>query len=896
MGVADPKIIFDRELIEERDYWHATLSKCVGLSTLRSDYPRPEGHLGVLDTVDLELPPEVSQRLSKLTRGSPFLLYVTLMAALKVCLHRYVGGGVSSIVVASPALDEDVSQPANLLMILDEVQGRLSFRQLLLNIRQTLLDAYARQRYPFERLMRDLELVGAEDEGVVSGILLALENVHSHIPPVRCEVTMTFAQEQERVCGKVVFNADVFRRDTIDRFVGHFTNVLRAGAQDPLACISDLQMLPESEQRQLLVDWNDTGTEIGVESSISELFEDRVTQAPDVVAAVCGDNCLTYQELNRRANQLAHYLMSLGTGPEQRIGICTQRSLDMLVGLLGILKTGAAYVPLDPLYPPSRLSYLLEDAQVFIILTQSHLAERLPDCEAGRVFLDTDWNAISGESQENPGRKMLPNSLAYVIYTSGSTGLPKGVMVSRRNLLNHALALLRVYGINATCRLLQFVSLSFDAAGEEIFPILLGGGTLVLPIPDLCAFDVELWQFCEQQQINILHMPAPVWHSGVSVLTGGRLHPPRSLDLVLVGGESPAVDKLCAWAQLTEPHTRFLNAYGPTEATITATLFETTSGATSTAMIQVPIGRPIFNVQIYILDANLHTVPVGGIGELFIGGAGVARGYLDHPRMTAEFFIPDPFGHEPGGRLYRTGDLARYLPDGNIEFVGRSDDQVKMRGFRIELNEVTAMLVQHPQVREALTLIREDGRGDKCLVAYIVPESASHPSPDDLAQFLKALLPVYMVPSAFLLLDALPLTPHGKIDRRVLPAPDDASTPGAVVAFVPPRTLIEEMVAEIWADVLGLGQIGIHDNFFDRGGHSLLATQVVSRVRDGFQVELSLRHLFRAPTVAGVAAEIEATIRKGRQQRGSILLPESRGEISPLLSSWSRTTPVIISL
>jgi amino acid adenylation domain-containing protein len=505
----------------------------------------------------------------------------------------------------------------------------------------------------------------------------------------------------------------------------------------------------------------------------------------------------------------------------------------MVVGLLGILKAGGGYVPLDPAYPQERLAFMLQDSQVPLLVTQQHLVQNLPEHRARVVQLDREWQAIARESKDNLGSEVNPENLAYVIYTSGSTGKPKGVLIQHQGLVNYCVAVIKKYGLQSSDRILQFSSLSFDIAVEELFPSWGSGTSVILRSEAMLSSNLDLLQIIQQEQLTVLSLPTAYWHQWVHTLVLANQPLPETLRIVIVGGEKVSPTTLLAWGQLVgAERIRWFNTYGPTEATVVATVYEPEALlAPQEVTSDLPIGRPIANTEIYLLNAQLQPVPIGVTGELYIGGHGLARGYLNHPELSAQKFIPHPFSNKPGVRLYKTGDLARYLPDGNIQFVGRLDDQVKIRGFRIELGEIEAVLGQHPAVDEAVVVVREDVPGNKRLVAYVVVNQATAPTIPHLQQFLKQKLPEYMVPSAFVTLDSLPLTPNGKIDRRALPVPD-TSRPFGEGAYVAPQTPVEEMLAGIWAQVLEVKQVSIHDNFFDLGGHSLLATQLISRLRD----------------------------------------------------------------
>ncbi|HEY6931525.1 MAG TPA: amino acid adenylation domain-containing protein, partial [Thermoanaerobaculia bacterium] len=622
--------------------------------------------------------------------------------------------------------------------------------------------------------------------------------------------------------------------------------MMRPGSSAAAPLSSESDRLREGERRQL-VDWNRTEKQYPRAHSVHRLVEEQVERAPSADALVLaqerlthGRLKLTYGQLNERANQLARYLIKRGVGPEVLVGLCVERSLEMVVGLLGILKAGGAYVPLDPAYPRQRLAFMLEDAAAKIVLTLGNLAPSLPGSGSERVCLDADWPAIALESVENVPELVTPDGLAYVIYTSGSTGTPKGVAVTHRSVLNLIWWHRESYAVTPSDRAAMLVSPAFDASVWEIWPYLAAGASLHIPDEETRIAPAKLSRWLESESISICFLPTPLAESVMA-----EPEPPRgSLRLMLTGGDQ---------LHRRPDHSygfRLFNHYGPTEATVI-----TTAGpvATEGDREKLPsIGRPIANKRVYILDSNLQPVPIGSPGELHIAGEGLARGYLNRPELTAEKFIPDPFSGEPGARLYKSGDLARYREDGAIEYLGRIDDQVKIRGFRIEPGEIESAIVQHESVIECVVVAHEDVLGEKRLVAYLVTRGEKPPAVTELRELLKSTLPDYMIPSAFLFLDALPLTPNGKIDRRALPPPEE-KRPDLAEAFADPRTPVEEILAGIWSQVLKIDRIGIHDNFFALGGHSVLGTQVLSRVREHFQVDLPLRALFERPTTESLA-------------------------------------------
>ena len=608
--------------------------------------------------------------------------------------------------------------------------------------------------------------------------------------------------------------------------------------------IRTIPLLTESEQQQLLA-WNDTAVDYPHDKTIIALFEEQVDKTPDAIAIVFEDQQLTYRKLNQKANQLAHYLLNLKSETDNcslitdncLVGICIERSLEMVIGLLGILKAGGAYVPLDPAYPVARLAFMLEDAQVPVLLTQSSLKEKLPETQALVVCLDAEAETLSQYRSENVVSGVGPENLAYVIYTSGSTGNPKGVLIAHQGLCNLAQAQIKLFQVQSNSRILQFASLSFDASIWEIVMGLASGAQLCLAKSDDLLPGPTLVQLLHQHAITHVTLPP----TALAVLP---IKDRLDLQYIIVAGESCSPDLAGQWSK----GRHFFNAYGPTEGTVCATVFENMTGSSST----LPIGRPIANTQVYILDQNAQPLPVGVPGELHISGAGLARGYLNRPDLTAEKFITNPYRSDPNSRLYKTGDLARYLPDGNIEYLGRIDNQVKIRGFRIELGEIEAVLAQYPAIREVVTIVREDQPDNKRLVAYIVPKEETALTPDELRPFLKAKLPDYMVPKAFVILEAFPLTPNGKIDRHALPAPEQVFYPTEETSIMP-QTDMERSIATVWQEVLHVDKVGIYDNFFDLGGHSLLIIQVQAKLQKAFAKQISVVELFEHPTIHALA-------------------------------------------
>lgn len=626
-----------------------------------------------------------------------------------------------------------------------------------------------------------------------------------------------------------------FDTATITRMLGHFQTLLEGMAANPVR-LHELPILTAAEN-QLLVEWNQTQLEIP-QQCIHQLFEAQVEKTPDAVAVVFAEQSLTYQQLNQRANQLARYLQKLGVGAEVPVCICVNRSIEMLVGLLGILKAGGAYVPLDPTYPLERLEYIQQDVRSPVLLTQRQLTAQMSSQSAQVVCLDTDWEEIKQQTPENLATATKSNNLAYVIYTSGSTGQPKGVEIAHSNVVNFLSAMQQSVGLNQQDVLLAVTTLAFDIAALEIFLPLTIGARVVVASREVASDGVQLSDLLNNSQATVMQATPATWRILLSVGWQGSKHLK-----ILCGGE--ALSRQLANQLLPQCHGLW-NLYGPTETTIWSTVEQVEWGEDI-----VPIGRPIGNTYIYILDSNLQPTPIGVPGELYIGGAGVARGYWQRPELTTQRFIINPFLFQPDQRLYKTGDLVRYRSDGKIEYIGRLDYQVKIRGFRIELGEIEAVLAKHSDVQQVVVIAKQDS-----LIAYVVSCSGQTVTVSELRDFLKQKLPYYMVPQAFVFLDSLPLTPNGKVNRNALA---DVDTPIANFndAFVPPRNAIEEVLAGIWAKILGV-ELGIHDNFFDLGGHSLLATQVISRIRETFKVEMPLRCLFESPSVAELSQRLIA--------------------------------------
>ncbi|HEU0077678.1 MAG TPA: amino acid adenylation domain-containing protein, partial [Longimicrobiaceae bacterium] len=849
--------VLDRQLA----YWRERLADAPALLELPTDHPRPPVKTYRGARVPVELSPELLDRLQALGRSEGATLYMTLLCAFQVLLGKYVGS--EDVVVGSPIagrtrgeVEDLIGFFVNTLVLRTDLSGDPSFREVLRRVREVTLGAYEHQEVPFEKLVAELQPERSLSHSPLFQVMFVLENaggggsalpglsvsgVGAAMEIAKFDLSLTLGATAQGLRGGLNYSTDLFERGTVERMLGHLARVLEQVAADADVRLAQLELLSADERALVLEEWNRTAAEYPADRCIHELFEAQAAREPDAVAVEFEGETLRYGALNERANRLAHHLAGLGVGPEVRVGICLERGMEMIVSVLAVLKAGGAYVPLDPAYPAERLAFVLADAAVPVLVTQESLRAALPAGDGVAVVsVDRDGERIAAEPAENPERGVSPDHLAYVIYTSGSTGTPKGVMVPHRGVPNLAYAQARRFGIDDTSRVLQFASLSFDAAVAELFDALLTGATLVMASREELHPGPGLLETLRRGRVTVATLPP-------SVLA---MLPPDDLpELRTVVSAGEAVD--AATVERWSGGRAFVNAYGPTETTVCATSTHCEADG------RVPaIGRALENVRVYVLDAAGRPAPVGVPGELCVGGVGVARGYLGRPGLTAGKFVPDPFGGETGARLYRTGDRVRWRPEGILEYLGRLDEQVKVRGFRIEPGEIEAVLSVHAEVREARVIVWEDAPGEQRLVAYVVGDVEA----GVLREHLLRELPEYMVPSAFVFLDALPLTANGKLDRKALPAPEYGA---AEETYVAPRTPVEEVLAGIWAEVLRLEQVGVEESFFELGGHSLLATWVVSRVREVFAVELPLRALFEGPTVAELAGRVEEMRRAG---------------------------------
>jgi len=863
---------------QELSYWRQKLAGIPAILELPTDRPRPPVQTFRAAGQSVLLPKSLKSALETLSEREDVSLFVVLLAAFQTLLSRYTRQ--DDIVVGIPIEGGDdvqeSDQRSSAAVIRTDMSGDLTFRQLLSRVSDTANSVREHANVPWERLVeavqpdRDasrhpvFQTVFSLEESEFSSVLGKVSDPTTDDRVLGVDLRLQLRDEPEGFAAHFTYSTDLFDAATIARMAGHFQKLLEGIIVNPDGQISKLPLLTDAEQHQLVVEWNSTGMEYARDRCVHQLFEAQAVRTPNATAVVFGNESLTYGELDRRANQLAHHLIKLGAKPDRLVGICLERSLEMVVGLFGVLKAGSVYVPLDPAYPRDRIAYMLVNSEAPLLLTQAQLVESLPATSAKVVLIDSDWPEIAKQSQENPALDLDPANRAYVIYTSGSTGRPKGVEILHRGVVNFLTSMAERPGMAANDRLLAVTTLCFDIAGLEIYLPLTQGASFEIVSREVASDGNQLLAKLATSGATVMQATPATWRM---LLEAGWQGSPELK--ILVGGEA-VPHKLAI--QLLQRAGSVWNMYGPTETTIWSTVRKFETGET-----RVSIGRPIANTEIFILDKLMQPVPVGVAGELLIGGDGVAKGYLKRPELTAEKFVAHPFSQRPGARLYKTGDLVRYLPNGDIEFLGRIDHQIKIRGFRIELGEIEAALRQHLQVNETVVVAREDVPGEKRLVAYFVPVQEPAPSTAELRSFLKGRLPEYMLPSAFVALSAMPLTPNGKVNRRALPAPDQ---PNLLPKenFAAPKDVLESQLTKIWESVLNVRPIGVKHNFFELGGHSLLAVSLMQRVERAFGKRLPIATLLQAPTIEQLAAILR---QKGWAPRWSSLVVVQAGGSKP---------------
>jgi amino acid adenylation domain-containing protein len=871
------KRLSSKDLVEQEvSYWRQKLAGIPAILELPTNRPRPPVQTFRAARESVLLPRSLKQALEALSEREDVSLFVVLLAAFQILLTRYTRQDDFVVGVAIQGREEDDAQELDQrlgasIAIRTDVHGDPTFRQLLSRVSNDANSAYEHQNVPWERVVEAVQPDRDTSRHPLFQVLFSLEDSQLsresgeiRDPVLKVDLQLQLWDRLDGLAASFTYCSDLFDAATIVRMAGHFWKLLEGIVENPDETVWRLPLLTDAERNRLVTEWNNTRVDYARDRCIHHLFEAQAARTPNVTAVVFGNETLTYGELERRANQLANHLLKLGASPDSLVGICLERGLGMVIGLLGILKAGAAYIPLDPAYPRDRIAFMVENAEVPLLLTQARLRESLPSTASRTVLIDSDWPEIARRSQESPALTLNPENRAYVIYTSGSTGKPKGVEIPHRAVVNFLTTMAERPGMTASDRLLAVTTLSFDIAGLEIYLPLTQGASLEIVSREVSTDGHLLLEKLAGSGTTVMQATPATWRM---LLEAGWTGDPRLK--ILIGGE--AVSQKLA-NQLLQRSASVWNVYGPTETTIWSTVSKVEAGQSA-----VSIGRPIGNTEIFILDKMLQPVPIGVAGELYIGGDGLARGYLKRPELSAEKFIAHPLNPGAKARLYRTGDLVRYLPNGDIEFLGRIDHQVKIRGFRIELGEIEAVLRQHSGINETVVLVREDTPGDKRVVAYFVPTRDAAPTTAELRSFLKEKLPEYMLPSVFVTLKNMPLTPNGKVDRRALPAPDRAEL-ASTGKFAAPKDAIESRLVRIWEAVLGVQPIGVTDNFFEIGGHSLVAVKLMHRIEQAFGRKLPIATLLQAPTIELLASILR---QKESSPSWSCLVPIQTGGSKP---------------
>ncbi len=858
------------ELERQLAYWKQRLQNAPTNLEFPTDFTRSQNPTYQGSTYSFPLSQQLSEELKALSAREGVTLFMILVAAFQTLLYRYTGQddlllGTSMASREYPELQGLLGYFQNTVVLRNRLSGSLSFRELLRQVRDVVLEAHAHQDIPFEYLVKELQpdrLLGQNPlfrtmivveptlSSPLSGWTLTSLNVQKGT--AKFDLFLNLEEQPDGLISWFEYSTELFEATTIARIAQHLQTLLESIVADPQQSLSELPLLTEVERRQMLVEWNATDKDYGRAQCVHTLFEEQVERTPDAVAVVFEGESLTYRELDARANQLAHHLQQQGVQPDTLVGVCMERSFEMVISLFAILKAGGAYVPLDPGYPLERLVFMLQDASMPLVLTQERFKTLLASQRVQTLCVDSDWHVIAKQPSELPQRDVQPHHLAYMIYTSGSTGRPKGAMNEHRGICNRLLWMQDAYGLQEGEAVMQKTPFSFDVSVWEFFWPLIVGARLVVARPEGHRDSSYLVQLIQEQHITTLHFVPSMLRF---FLEERNVEACRSLKRVICSGEALPYD-------LQQSFFEWLNAelhnlYGPTEAAVDVSAWACERDSVRKI---VPIGKPIANLELYVLDAHLQPVPIGVTGELYIGGVGVGRGYLNRPELTRERFIPDPFKHkQEGGRLYKTGDVVRYLPDGNIEYLGRADQQVKLRGQRIELGEIEAILDLHPAIREAVVVVQKENTGDMRLVAYISfhKEQEASPTTNDLYNYMKAQIPAYMIPSAFVVLPTLPLLPNGKVNRQALPKADVSSSMKEQ-EYVIPVSLTEHQLVQIWEELLNVYPIGIRNNFFSLGGNSLLAVRLVSKIEQSFGRKLPSAVLFAQPTIEQLAAVLQA--------------------------------------
>jgi amino acid adenylation domain-containing protein len=880
---------------ESFKYWQQQLVGSPPLLELPIDSPRQSLSTYQQAICQFTLSGKLLESVQTLAADRKLSLFVTLLAAFKVLLYRY--SDRQDIMIGSPIANRNLGLIAGVkeaqsdwLVLRTDLSGNPSFEEVLQRVGSIVTESRAYHNLAFDRLVELLNIPCEPSYHPIFQVMFGCEESHDRfsggealptdlaISPISVDtrtdrgldLALKLIQTPTEISGYLEYRTDLFTAATIERMVGHFQTLLGGIVANPAQSIDELPLLTDAERQQLLVEWNDTQADYPQDVCIHQLFEAQVLKTPDAIAVVFEQDVLTYAQLNRQANQLAHHLQALGANIGVLVGICVERSVEMVVGLLGILKAGAAYVPIDPNYPTERIAYLLADSQVKVLLTQARLLDTLPPTTAHQICLDRDWEIIAQQQPANPNSGVNFSHIAYVIYTSGSTGNPKGVKIYHKGFANYLNWCIQAYTVDRGTGSPVQSSISFDATITSIFsPLLVGQKVVLLPEKQEIEALVSLLQ--SSDNFSLIKI-TPAHLEILKYLLQPEQAQGRTRALI-VGGEALLGNNLAFWLK-NAPQTKIINEYGPTETVVGCCVYEVTKATCLST--NIPIGRPIANTQLYVLDRLLQPVPIGIKGELYIGGDGVAAGYLGREELTKERFIPNPFSDDPQARIYKTGDLARYLPDGNLDYLGRIDSQVKIRGYRIELGEIETILSQHPDVDRLAVVVNDDIPGNKRLIAYIVPHQQQQPTIDSLREFLAQKLPEHAIPAVFVLLDTFPLTPNGKIDRRALPAPESLRTE-STAALAAPRDELEQELTQIWERILGVESIGIGENFFELGGNSLIAVRLFAEIEDRWHRNLPLATLLQYPTIAELADRL-------RQEQDSNIWPS----LVPISSSGTK--------
>ncbi|MDJ0658845.1 MAG: amino acid adenylation domain-containing protein [Crocosphaera sp.] len=889
-------------IIDKLNNWKDKLADIPPLLELSTDYSRPAlpSYQGGCKTFTLSQ--ELSHKLQQLSQNNDSTLFMTLLTAWGILLSKY--SQETDIVIGSPIANRNKTEIepligcfVNNLALRINLSNNPTFTELLQQVRQVCLGAYNDQDVPFEKLVEILQPQRNLSNHPIFQVMFALQTANSQTFQsstidftileketiiAKFDLSLEIRVTKNGLSGNIEYRKDLFKASTIERIVNNFQVLLNSILLIPESPISNLSLLSELEKNKILKTWKNEQLKHPQTDCIHHLFEVQVNQTPQAVAVESEGNQLTYYQLNEKANQLAHYLQSLEVKPDSLVGLFIDRSLNMMIGLLGILKAGGAYLPLDPAYPKDRLNYLLDDAQVDVLITTKSLSHLLPATSAKIIYLDQDWSNIAAYNNSNPVSAVNRHNLAYIIYTSGSTGKPKGVMIEHQSLVNFTQSSIKQYNINSQDRILQFASISFDAAAEEIYPCLSSGATLVLRNDEMLSSVNTFLSQCNHWQLTVLDLPTAYWQQLTTEIFKKQEKLPNSIRLVIIGGEKVIPEKIRNWQKKVGDFPQLLNTYGPTEATVVSTIYSVESSETIDQ--EVPIGKPIENAVTYILDNELNLCPIGVPGELYIGGLGLARGYLNRPDLTAKSFIKSPF--EQSQLLYKTGDLVRYLATGDIEYLGRIDNQVKLRGFRLELGEIESTLSTYPSIKDVTVIVREDDSNNKQLVAYLVGE-VSYKNIGQIREYLANKLPYYMIPSGFMILEKLPLTPNGKINKKALPILESELF-NQTENFIKPKTETQTIVTSIWSEILKLKRISIKSNFFELGGHSLLATQIISRIREKFNINIPLKSLFESPSIEQLSIKINDLCQGDNIPQIPTINSQKKPELIPLSFAQQR--------